>query len=402
MARRATLAIQEQDDLDPDATAVAEEADEAVAESTARPGRGSASEVSMMMMFSVACLLGGIVLALGPKLSWKLTQITEGAAYLGIHSGALIIGGLVIAGLALLRRGQVGMEGTADQQAEDRTLIEQLATDGLQMKHAVEQLSRTMSSMTNQVSELRGEIDVKLRETITALKNELPRLAPTPLAPAGGGQQDALFMLAASLDQVGERIELRLKNQFDTLQDHFEDIGASILSARHSMDEMLHGGERRPAAAEVTSWTPDATRGPTPRPTNAPLNAARPNAPRHTGGQSGGPMGAINPNGPNGSASGMVVESPLGVLDLIDDEHMYFSPDARLESIGAALPAEHDTMARTLENQWSEDALSAAPEVPAVSMQRQALDTQTKLIQLSTLLSDERLRAALDKMRPTK
>src|SRR6185503_1353087 len=88
-----------------------------------------------------------------------------------------------------------------------------------------------------ELAHTRGALDQRVQasanEVVQALAAQ--RAASSP--------DEAIFRLAASLDQVGMKIEQRLKTQYTALQDHLEDVGAAILSARNHMQGLTRGGE---------------------------------------------------------------------------------------------------------------------------------------------------------------
>ena len=60
------------------------------------PVRTPVSFDAMFLMFlGCGSLVLGLVLCLGPKLSWKLNQIADGFKYLGVQGGVLVMGVLL-------------------------------------------------------------------------------------------------------------------------------------------------------------------------------------------------------------------------------------------------------------------------------------------------------------------
>jgi hypothetical protein len=336
------------DDLEVDDLVVIEADDQD--ESPARPSpapsstHGSGSDVVTLVACAVSCVVIGLLLAAGPKLSWKMTQISEGFAYLGVHGGALMMGGLVLGGLALVRRAQNATSAALAERADDRRVLDQIALEQGQLRTVIVELQEAQDSVRDRINHVRNELEHSLQSLGHGLRAELPRLVPPPAAPTGdGNQHEAIFLLATTLDKVGEKIEQRLKTQYDALQEHLEDVGAAIVSARHSMEELLSQATANAAAAPYD-----------------------------------------DPG------------TPLGLLDTIDDEHVEPSEHSIVDQVSAALPSEPDVpMGGAHDSHWLE---RTAPEPEQVQALQQELDTQTKLMQLSSLLSDERLRQALQNM----
>ena len=298
-----------------------------------------------LMLIGIGAFGLGMTLSLGPRLSWKLSQIAEGFRHLGIEGGVLMMGGLTMIALGLLRRGQVTLRTPTTEQAEDRLLIEQLTKDSLR---AAADLSRLESGLAHVESELvatRQELAQRIANSAREVVGMIPPPQEIP------SPDEAIFRLAASLDQVGMRIEQRLKAQYTALQDHLEDVGAAILSARNHMQGLSAGGEQ--AAAVLREE----------------VQAQVETALEETG---------YWANGRNAKVPS------LGVLDTLDDPNV--TPSHDLGSVGSALPTNP-------EEAREHGATTAFPGSAA------DLDTKTRLVQLSSLLADPNLRKALEGMR---
>ncbi|HUR28407.1 MAG TPA: hypothetical protein VM509_09485 [Planctomycetota bacterium] len=303
----------------------------------------SGFDATLLMLMGAGCVCGGLLLSLGPRLSWKLSQIATGFKHLGVEGGVLVMGGLVLCGLGLLRRGQHAARVPTVEQAEDRALIEQLTKDSLRL---AEELSRVESGLAH--------VEAELTSSRRTLEDQLSRgtqatqavLAVVTAPREENTSEDAIFRLAASLDQVGMRIEQRLKTQYTALQDHLEDVGAAILSARNQVQGLQRTRDDHAAALREE------------------VHAHVENALEETGIWS-------NPRKDGKLPS-------LGVLDSID-EHV----EVELEQVDAALPLNPE---EAREHGMTNDATIRIEEV----------DTKTRLVQLSTLLADPKLRQALE------
>jgi hypothetical protein len=94
-----------------------------------------------------------------------------------------------------------------------------------------------------------------------ALQSQVAEVAQAQAAQPQQPQQsgvgeEAIFRLAASLDQLGARMEQRLKSQYGAMQDSLEELNGVVLAVRKNMQEMLDA-----AAAEQHAWAqqqPDA------------------------------------------------------------------------------------------------------------------------------------------------
>ncbi len=298
-----------------------------------------------LMLIGLAAFGLGMTLSLGPRLSWKLSQIAEGFRHLGVDGGVLMMGGLIMVAIGLLRRGQVALRTPTTEQAEDRLLIEQLTKDSLR---AAADLSRLESGLAHVEAEL-AATGQELAQRIAASTREVSGLIPPPQEIPS--PDEAIFRLAASLDQVGMRIEQRLKAQYTALQDHLEDVGAAILSARNHMQGLAQAGDQHAAGLREE------------------VQAQVETALEETG---------FWANGRNNSKL-----PSLGVLDTLDDHEVTATPD--LGSINSALPVNP-------EEAREHGATTAFPGAI------ENMDTKTRLIQLSSLLADPILRKALEGM----
>jgi len=189
---------------------------------------GGASEAPFMMFLGLGFTLAGVALALGPRFSWKLDQISRGFAYLGVHGGTFFIGGVILAGLGLVRRAQAQSALAAEELNDDQLILERVASDLIQMRNSVEHVARCVDEVDTKiglVSKNVHDLEFKLRKDEQEAK---------PETPIDEGQRDAIYRLAASVDHVGARIDHRLKSQYDSLQLRLEDISAIVLAAQKS------------------------------------------------------------------------------------------------------------------------------------------------------------------------
>ena len=189
---------------------------------------GGSSEAPFIMFLGLGFTLAGMALALGPKFSWKLDQISRGFAYLGVHGGTLLIGGVILAGLGLVRRAQAQASASAEQPNDDQLILEHVAGDMIQMRNSVEHLARCVEEVDTKI----GQVAKNVRDLEFKLREDEQEARPE--TPIDEGQRDAIYRLAASVDHVGARIDHRLKSQYDSLQLRLEDISAIVLAAQKS------------------------------------------------------------------------------------------------------------------------------------------------------------------------
>jgi len=314
----------------------------------------SAFDAIFLQLMGLALLGGGLLLCLGPKLSWKLNQISDGFKYLGVQGGVLATGGLILVGLGLLRRGQIVLRTPTTEQAEDRQLIEQLTRDSLRTAEDLVRLENSLAKIEAELVRSRRSFEERLGAASTQVIHATAQLINAiPMPKEAPSAEDAIYRLAASLDQVGARIDQRLKTQYSSLQNHLEDVAAAILSARNQMQSLA-----QPGTDHETNLREE-------------LQAQVESALEETGFWK---EGEPNPAQPS-----------LGLLDTLGDPS---APAVDVESIEAALPTE------------VEDRGEVAPALPMFSDAE--VDTKTRLVQLSSLLADPKLREALEGLRDLK
>jgi hypothetical protein len=275
----------------------------ATAISAARPQpRRRSGDAATLSLVGLAVFGAGLALLVVPHLSWKGAKIAESLGNLGLQGGTLLVGGMSLLGLALVRRAMDSSRASAA--SEDTLLLEQVATDLVQLRGAMAEIGEETSAVRAALEEMRERAEAEAA------------------AESSDSQTDAIFRLAASLDQLGARIEQRLDAQHTALRDGLDEI-----------DTLL----ARTASPSVA--------------------------------QNGASAGGADPSPHLGDTAVMPRDDAvrsLGLLDHIEDAPQ--APIPRREAFDAAAQAARDENVETLE----------------------------KLERLSQLLSDERLRNALD------
>jgi hypothetical protein len=253
---------------------------------------------------------GGALCAFGPQVLPAQAEFFARVAARGITPGALWCAAALMGSLAMLARALGRNLEVLGQEDDQSLLIEQVAMD----------LAQTRSSM----QELRVEF-VYLKDHVTNMGRDLP----TQIASANESTtRDAMYRLAASLDQVGARLEQRIRTQHGTLEGTLQELQQSLQSTcdqvaqlQDSFSQGLGSGPSLALPPVPGTWELPA------EPANAPIS--------------------------------------LGVLDHLADDHAH-DDSAQIE-LGAPLPAGKPSY-------------------------------EEKLIQLTQLLADPRVRAAADGM----
>jgi prefoldin subunit 5 len=144
-----------------------------------------------------------------------------GMDYLGVHGGAIAMGGLVVMCLGVVRRQMHASQSSGSM--HDDLLFEQVAADMVQTRNSLEHLQTLTDGMQDELS--------KLSEEVGKLATQQPAAAQP-----GTGNENALFGLASSLDKLGARLEQRLKKQHDALQHSLDEVTASLEQTRASIE----------------------------------------------------------------------------------------------------------------------------------------------------------------------
>lgn len=172
------------------------------------PQAAGSPEPTLLFLTGFLATAGGLALAAAPGLSPQLGKVTEKLAEMGLHTGALMMGGMILLALGMLSRAlaNVAEGGRSDSD----TLLEQL-----------------------------GEDQATLRTVCARMEQRLGQLAQTVQGLGEAGEQsgakqeesessDALWRLAASLDQLGARLEKGLDGHIRTLEQRIAGVVSAL------------------------------------------------------------------------------------------------------------------------------------------------------------------------------
>lgn len=324
-------------------------------------------DATAWMLLGLLALAGGVALMALPSLSWSAAKVASRLGELGVESGVVMLGGALMMVLGLVRRGQHAAR--VEMQYDASLLFEQIAAELVEIRSSLESTRAREESSVRQIEELRQE----LTQTRGALSEAIERNAPRD-------NSDAVFQLAAGLDKLGLRVEQRLRLHHSALQDSVEELSATVEHSRRSLEELLQTHSQplpesalvqesyaeQPAAEYVAEAPVEEYSAPE---VEAPQDMAPPS-------------------------------SSLGLLDQFEDvaaplpaaSHEHVSHSDEFDMGGAQTQADLERAARSsrVDSTWDEQLMVES---------QQDLDTKTKLLQLESLLGDERLRAALEAMR---
>jgi hypothetical protein len=320
-------------------------------------GKG-ASEALLFQTLGGLGLAGGLVLWAGAPFQSTLADAANALSSVNLHPSTLIVAGLLLFCFGRVRKSQVDQSRILA--GKDDGLLEQVAATQVHTRNALEKLAHSQSAVQS-----------ALEEQHRALRHDLQQLAAASARKEDdGAAQEAIFRLAASLDQLGARVEQRMQAQYETFQASLQQVGNEIVAAQNDLRELF---------AQIPAALPAAPSDPF----SEPLPQGEPATPHAQTERSNPQPPSATPRPPQLASEPI---SSLGVLDSISDE-------------GAALPS---PVRRLPQGSFSSEPPPARTSIVKedTPVERALeLDTQTKLTQLSDLLADDRLRAALEDMR---
>ena len=292
----------------------------------------------------------------------------------------LALGALVLLAFGRVRAGQAQLARQEADQPDDG-LLEQVATEQVHGRQSLDRLARGQVELTTGQQQINGLVQALLQAQTEARE----------ASEAGSADQEAIFRLAASLDQLGARVEQRMQAQYETFHKGLQKVGSEIVQAQKDLRSLL-ATLPAPETDTAQAWDEqvwDEVKVEASAADEAPTKVwdreaeQAPQQPFPTDLESTG--------------------FSLGVLDSIPDDVAVDQAPAAHEPVHrnlirreaaaprAALPAE-GTHAPLAEGIVPEEHRSPADRAAE-------LDTSTKLTQLKDLLADDRLRAALEEMR---
>lgn len=339
--------------------------DEDLREEAAAPDRpptiaaGGGWDATIMLLCGFAASVIGMVLCAGPSLSWKAGQVSQGLGQLGLHGGTMIMGGLALAGMGLLRRGQGQLGLSVIRGSDDDLLLEQVAADLCEVRSVLLDVTGQVTSIGEGLLGLQAEVQAGSRARSVEEQ----------------GEGNAVFRLAASLDQLGARFEQRLGGHHAALQDGLAGLRSALDDCNAAIAD-LAAGSAAPAIEE-----------------EAPTPVVEPTADAVSD-ESEEPSMIHLPELPVEADLGhelAVDELSLGVLDALEDVPAIDPAAAALLSAAAHPLVEMDEALPGLEE--------AMPALPSASEVSQPTAVEDPAAALSSMLSDEEIRAALADLR---
>ncbi len=159
----------------------------------------------LLLLGGFAAAAGGFALHFAPLYSWRAVKVGREIAALGVENGHLVLGGTVVFALGLFARALGRLAARQSQElgsVSNDVVVEQLAIDLADLRSALRELAHRSAAVAE-------EQKVLLRNQHALLESLETQV------PEGGDSsqsQNALFRLAASMDQMSARMETRIKH----------------------------------------------------------------------------------------------------------------------------------------------------------------------------------------------
>ncbi len=189
-----------------------------------------------LLVAGLGAALAGAFVGFGAKLVPDQAHLIQQISSRGVSAGVLWCSAAALLGLGLVAR-RIGrsLDLIADRE-EENFVIEQLASDMAQSRASLQ--------------ELRVEF-IYLKDALGTLGRDLPaRLSEA----SENSTRDAMYRLAASLDQVGARLEQRIRSQQGTLEDTLHELQSSLQMTCEQVSQLTLGMTTAPSPSPASGW----------------------------------------------------------------------------------------------------------------------------------------------------
>jgi len=187
----------------------------------------------LLFLFGFGMTAAGVALATAPHFSWKLVQIGRQASALGIDNGALMVGGFVVFMLGFVARtaaraGSPTVSAVVSSGSDGSLVGEQVAADLIELKRAVHRVNQNVGTLFTRTEGLATSQQTLLERSQGSSEGE-------------GGDSQAMFGLAASVDKLGAMVESKNQELDASLQAKLEHVLATLETMRVNLMERLDG-----------------------------------------------------------------------------------------------------------------------------------------------------------------
>lgn len=349
---------------------------------TSAPGRRKDAPGKTWKLIGYALIVLGAAMVGAGRYAPSVIEFVAG---FGIGGGSFALAGLVMVGVASMHK---SLEAVRDATHDDTPMIEQVAADVIDVRSSLDKLQSQGEDFARELDAIR-----------TKVHQPPPPPPPAQAVPESAlAHSDALFHLATSLDKLGARFDNRLAAHHTSLQDKFEQLNSRFEETRLDFESRFAAPP--PPARLVASEPLAAEHEPAPAQHEDESDAE---SLSDTGFQSADELvqGSTEPEPATPSLSFAPPAPPpppasLGLLDTLGADRAHAPLPARTLSLDSA-PSIAPSREAPSERTWDEQMMVEPPSPKPAAAEGD--DTQQKLGQLRALLSDERLRAALESMR---
>lgn len=193
-----------------------------------RPNRPRATPTAMLLFLGgLALMANGVAVTIGPDYVPELSDWARLVQRADVPGAMQLLVGSVLFGLGLIARYQRVHTATLLEPSQAEVSIEEFVAEVADFRLQVQELQHDNIEFRKLIGEVKKEIVDHRQELRT------------------DQSKDALFRLAASLDQLGARIEGRIGEAAAGFQSGFEDITSMVEASRDYLQESLDEVSRR-------------------------------------------------------------------------------------------------------------------------------------------------------------
>jgi hypothetical protein len=201
------------------------------------PSNTTKAPVWLFVAGALALGAGAAMVGL-PKLMPEHAWMVNSAARSGLTSAPLLVGGLLLVGLwSLARALRIELPPAPEKDDSSKLVLDQVAGDLIALREALHEMRVEFVYLKDGLKVLQGEAD---RSRSEAEQKE--------------GAQEAIFRMAASVDQLGGRIEQRLMQVQAAAHDGIQEMQLSLQHVRLQVAELA---SRAPLPAPATEQDGD-------------------------------------------------------------------------------------------------------------------------------------------------
>jgi hypothetical protein len=186
-----------------------------------------------LFLLGFALVGAGAGFAFAPHYSWQVVKIARQAQALGLDNGTLVVGGLVVFGLAVLAKSLGSASAPRDHSSELQSLQSELSLVNEQVANKFGQLRSALTQVGESVAALAAQQAAQAQQAGEKSSDI-------------DGVREPVFRLAASLDKLhahfDERLhglDLQLRSAFETLHGTTQELRRQ-LESQHAAPAPVH------------------------------------------------------------------------------------------------------------------------------------------------------------------